>query len=1136
MFYAHFVLAKKGPLARIWLAAHWDKKLTKAHVFETNLEQSVDGILQPKVKMALRTSGHLLLGVVRIYSRKAKYLLSDCNEAFVKIKMAFRPGMVDLPEDNREAAMNAITLPEVFHDFDTAMPNLDEVDIQAQFSMNQTRAEEITMREDYGNINLDTGDDGFGDQIGSPEMLRDASSIEPDFGADSISLAADNDMYSRAGSVAGEQSDARSLMLGHSNSMILGTSASMLEGHAGYSRAGSVMGGTLGGSVSVAGSVVAPSIGGRAESVAGSIVGGRPPSPVLSIRPDSRAVSTVGGRPPSPSLNSASRPLSPTLSHRSHRSITMQSHTSHTSRAAINLDAPIQDDGFGGSLASTGQDILAGGLFEDGSLFDEAPPSLPPSERVPGSEFDDHDQFGGPPSPGPPSSGGSRPATPLDNPVVAPIDGEEGDLAAPLSPTPSHQSLHSVRSARSEHSAAPSYRSTRSAASEVVSHHSAASAASKQSSHPAEPDIPGVDPKEVTTLIHNEEESFALAPVDASAVKGLTTRAKRKRKLIVDEVKAISGEEMKAQLSDTGDIVTTLDLAPPTKRLMHWKETGGVEKLFALPGRTLQARHIFKDYQDNLTARPCPVETFDTLLGDSQEEEELPLENVRGAAGSEFQTPVVPPKKETRGRKRKVAELDGGGEYARRQEELQRAMEESARMEKERQEQEAVTRREREEQDRNEQLNATPVQGGPETPAQPDLSQTPVYPQTPGTPFQNHNGYAQTPVQEPGQTPVFPHQTPGHTPAYPDTTPGYPDQTPGQHPGQTPGYPPRGQTPACDTPYFPGQSPAYQTPGQFPPNQTPGQYPSDQTPGYPPHQTPGYPPDQTPGYAPDQTPGYTPHQTPGYQTPGYPPDQTPGYPPDQTPGYAPDQTPGYPPDQTPGYPPDQTPGYQTPGYPPHHPGGPVYPPHQTPQYPNQTPNYPQDYSTPAQAPVYPPYATPHHQPEPEENEAPYEAPSLPTAPPQPDFTDQWVSQAATATASGVAIPPPQTPTHDRDWDNQRPDSNMSGRVSPEEEQEDEEDEEDNDYMDEETVEEFEDRVLNKRAAQLHFRLKKRIEETPELPFSTITRRKDTRKQAAQKFYSLLVLQKYQTVDVNQDSIYGELFVTKGPCFEAETSS
>ena len=112
--------------------------------------------------MALRTSGHLLLGVVRIYSRKAKYLLSDCNEAFVKIKMAFRPGMVDLPEENREAAINAITLPEVFHDFDTAMPDLDDV-------------VDVDVDVDFGNINLDTVDDGFGEQIGSPEMLMSAS-------------------------------------------------------------------------------------------------------------------------------------------------------------------------------------------------------------------------------------------------------------------------------------------------------------------------------------------------------------------------------------------------------------------------------------------------------------------------------------------------------------------------------------------------------------------------------------------------------------------------------------------------------------------------------------------------------------------------------------------------------------------------------------------------------------------------------------------------------------------------------------------------------------------------------------------------------------------------------------------------
>lgn len=102
-----------------------------------------------------------------------------------------------------------------------------------------------------------------------------------------------------------------------------------------------------------------------------------------------------------------------------------------------------------------------------------------------------------------------------------------------------------------------------------------------------------IQEEDQNTLLNNqEEESFALAPVDATALKGVT-KAKRKRKLIVDEVKNISGEEMKSQLANTSDIITTLDLAPPTKRLMYWKETGGVEKLFALPSRDIPARTLF---------------------------------------------------------------------------------------------------------------------------------------------------------------------------------------------------------------------------------------------------------------------------------------------------------------------------------------------------------------------------------------------------------------------------------------------------------------------------------------------------------------------------------------------------------------
>eukprot|EP00339_Tiarina_fusa_P026359 CAMPEP_0117011138 /NCGR_PEP_ID=MMETSP0472-20121206/9640_1 /TAXON_ID=693140 ORGANISM="Tiarina fusus, Strain LIS" /NCGR_SAMPLE_ID=MMETSP0472 /ASSEMBLY_ACC=CAM_ASM_000603 /LENGTH=580 /DNA_ID=CAMNT_0004713851 /DNA_START=193 /DNA_END=1931 /DNA_ORIENTATION=+ len=92
MFYSQVILAKKGPLAKVWLAAHWgDKKLARPQIFATDISQSVESIVNPSVPLALRVSGHLLLGVVRIYSRKVKYVLNDCTEAMLKLQMAFAP-------------------------------------------------------------------------------------------------------------------------------------------------------------------------------------------------------------------------------------------------------------------------------------------------------------------------------------------------------------------------------------------------------------------------------------------------------------------------------------------------------------------------------------------------------------------------------------------------------------------------------------------------------------------------------------------------------------------------------------------------------------------------------------------------------------------------------------------------------------------------------------------------------------------------------------------------------------------------------------------------------------------------------------------------------------------------------------
>ncbi|XP_071040944.1 double-strand-break repair protein rad21 homolog isoform X2 [Parasteatoda tepidariorum] len=80
-------------------------------------------------------------------------------------------------------------------------------------------------------------------------------------------------------------------------------------------------------------------------------------------------------------------------------------------------------------------------------------------------------------------------------------------------------------------------------------------------------------------------------------------RTRRKRKLIIDERMSISAEEMKSQLSDTSDIIAIFDSAPPTKKLMKWKETAGVEKLFGIPGHQIPSKALSEGFLKHLTTR-----------------------------------------------------------------------------------------------------------------------------------------------------------------------------------------------------------------------------------------------------------------------------------------------------------------------------------------------------------------------------------------------------------------------------------------------------------------------------------------------------------------------------------------------------
>lgn len=120
-------------------------------------------------------------------------------------------------------------------------------------------------------------------------------------------------------------------------------------------------------------------------------------------------------------------------------------------------------------------------------------------------------------------------------------------------------------------------------------------------------------------------------------------------------------------------------------------------------------------------------------------------------------------------------------------------------------------------------------------------------------------------------------------------------------------------------------------------------------------------------------------------------------------------------------------------------------------------------------------------------------------------------------------------------------------------------------MENETDEQFEERVLNKRAAQMFVSVRARLQKQDSIQLSDMTYRNNRKQvtiqvdattdqqkkkdksihfffqilyslflfcfQAAQKFYSLLVLKKFQALEIRQDMAYGDITVTKGIMFD-----
>ncbi|CAN1186924.1 Sister chromatid cohesion 1 protein 4 [Linum perenne] len=191
MFYSQFILAKKGPLGTIWIAAHLERKLRKNQVADTDIGFSVDSILSPDVPIALRLSSHLLVGVVRIYSRKVNYLFDDCSEALLKIKQAFRSTAVDLPPEESTAPYNSITLPETFDLDDFELPDNDI--LQGNYVDHHISSkEQITLQDSVEGVVYTTSQFGLDERFGDGDTSQVGLDLEEDLFLDKAAASGTN--------------------------------------------------------------------------------------------------------------------------------------------------------------------------------------------------------------------------------------------------------------------------------------------------------------------------------------------------------------------------------------------------------------------------------------------------------------------------------------------------------------------------------------------------------------------------------------------------------------------------------------------------------------------------------------------------------------------------------------------------------------------------------------------------------------------------------------------------------------------------------------------------------------------------------------------------------------------------------
>lgn len=87
MFFHAKILTRKGPLAFLWHVVHGNRKITKQELKSLNLTDYILSVTDPVVPLALRLSGDLMAGAVRVFCARVTLVRKESGEALVALRI-----------------------------------------------------------------------------------------------------------------------------------------------------------------------------------------------------------------------------------------------------------------------------------------------------------------------------------------------------------------------------------------------------------------------------------------------------------------------------------------------------------------------------------------------------------------------------------------------------------------------------------------------------------------------------------------------------------------------------------------------------------------------------------------------------------------------------------------------------------------------------------------------------------------------------------------------------------------------------------------------------------------------------------------------------------------------------------------